>query len=423
MDQGSYTIVMNGFDVIAVFVTLAAICGYLNFKLLKLPMTIGIMLLSLLGSLVVVVWGSFSPGLLESEARALVETVDFNLTLMHGMLSFLLFAGALHVNLADLRRQGLLIAILATVGTVGSTFVNGFLAYWVLDLIGAGMPLIYCLLFGALISPTDPIAVIGILRRAGAPKSLETKIVGESLFNDGVAVVVFVVLLEIAVDGGKPSLGGVSMLLLEEGGGGVVLGLVLGLLGVFTLRSLDDYSVEVLITLALVMGGYALSFAIHVSGPLAMVVAGLIIGNHGRRWAMSDHTREHVDTFWKLLDEILNAVLFVLIGVEVLLVSWNVSHARAVAILIPAILLCRFFWVGVPVSLLRRVLPISTHAIKIITWAGIRGGISVALALSLPAGSEREFIVSITYGIVVFSVVVQGLTVGPLLRRLSPQPE
>lgn len=414
---------MNIFDVVAVFVSLAAVLAYLNFKLLKLPMTIGIMLLSLVGSLILVLWDAFVPGVLQSEAKAVVETVDFNQTLMHGMLSFLLFAGALHVNLADLKRQGVLIAVLATVGTVASTFLNAFLTYWILNLVGVSLPFIYCLLFGALISPTDPIAVIGILRSAGAPKTLETKIVGESLFNDGVAVVVFVVLLKMAVGGDEPTFPSVSLLLLEEGGGGIVLGLLLGAIGVLTLSSLDEYSVEVLITLALVMGGYALSFVIHVSGPLAMVVAGLIIGNHGRNWAMSDLTRDHIDTFWKLLDEILNAVLFVLIGVEVLLLSWNTSHATAVAVLIPVILLCRFICVGVPISLLRRALPIGAHAVKIITWAGIRGGISVALALSLPAGSEREFILSVTYGIVVFSVVVQGLTTGPLVRRLSPQPE
>ncbi len=414
---------MNIFDVVAIFVSLAAVLAYLNFKLLKLPMTIGIMLLSLLGSLILVLWDAFVPGVFQSEAKTVVETVDFNQTLMHGMLSFLLFAGALHVNLADLKRQGVLIAVLATVGTVASTFLNAFLTYWMLNLVGVSLPFIYCLLFGALISPTDPIAVIGILRSAGAPKALETKIVGESLFNDGVAVVVFVVLLKIAVGGDEPTFAGVSLLLLEEGVGGIVLGLLLGAIGVLTLSSLDEYSVEVLITLALVLGGYALSFVIHVSGPLAMVVAGLIIGNHGRNWAMSDLTRDHIDTFWKLLDEILNAVLFVLIGVEVLLLSWNTSHATAVAVLIPVILLCRFICVGVPISLLRRVLPIGAHAVKIITWAGIRGGISVALALSLPAGSEREFILSVTYGIVVFSVVVQGLTIGPLVRRLSPQPE
>ncbi len=413
---------MNLFDLAAVIVSAAAILAYVNHQVLRLPMTIGVMVLSLGCSLIMVLAGRLGFTSMETWAIQVLAQVDFNEALMHGMLSFLLFAGALHVNLDDLKRQGPIIAVMATVGTVGSTFVNGFLAFWILDLLGIGLPFIYCLVFGALISPTDPIAVIGILRVSGTPKTLETQIVGESLFNDGVAVVVFLVLLGIASGDFDPTPTAVSLLLLEEAGGGIVFGLILGALGIGALRTVDNYSVEALITLAIVMGGYAASFAMHVSGPLAMVVAGLIIGNHGRRWAMSEQTRAHVDTFWELIDEVGNAVLFLLIGLEVLLLAFGASTIAASLLLIPAVLLCRMFWVGLPVLLLQRVMPFSTHAIKILTWAGLRGGISVALALSLPDGPERDTLLVITYVIVIFSIVVQGLTTGPLIRKLDPVP-
>ena len=405
----------------ALVVTAAAALAYVNHRWLGLPMTIGIMLLSLAGSVALVLVGRFGPSSFTEAVAALVGGVQFDTTLMHGMLSFLLFAGALHVNLADLKRHGIFIAIMATFGTVGSTFLNGLLAYWLLGWLGFELPFIYCLLFGALISPTDPIAVIGILKVSGTPKGLQTQIVGESLFNDGVAVVVFLVLLGIAVSGETPTVSGTSLLLLEEAGGGVLFGLVIGGLAIAALRKVDGYSVEILITLAVVMGGYAASSLLHVSGPLAMVVAGLIIGNHGRRFAMSDRTREHLDTFWELIDEILNAVLFLLIGVEVLLLTWSASYLMAGILLIPLVLATRFFWVGLPITLLRRVLPFASHSVKIVTWAGLRGGISVALALSLPQGEARDAILSITYLIVVFSIAVQGMTTGKLIRYLNPQ--
>lgn len=413
---------MEIFDLSALLVTAAAFFAYINHRWLKLPMTIGVMLLSLLGSVLLVIAGALGSESVIAWAENLVDNIGFDKALMHGMLSFLLFAGALHVNLEDLRRQSVFIALMATVGTVGSTFCNGFVAYWVFSLLGVDLPLIYCLLFGALISPTDPIAVIGLLKTAGAPKGLQTQIVGESLFNDGVAVVVFLVLLGIAASGAPPNAADISVLLLTEAVGGIVFGLVIGGIAILALRGLDAYSLEVLITLAVVMGGYALSFALHVSGPLAMVVAGLIVGNHGRQFAMSDRTREHVDTFWELIDEVLNAVLFVLIGVEVLLLTWAPATWAAVGIMIPVVLLTRLMWVGLPVMALRRVLPFASHAIKIITWAGLRGGISVALALSLPEGDARDTVLGVTYLIVVFSIVVQGLTTGPLVKRLNPQP-
>ena len=309
-----------------------------------------------------------------------------------------------------------MITILASVGVLSSTFIIGGLSWWLLGLLGTPIPFLYCMLFGALISPTDPIAVLGILKTANVSKSLETKIAGESLFNDGVGVVVFLVLLGIATSG-EVSASGVALLFAEEAIGGALFGLAIGWLAYRMLASVDNYQVEILITLALVMGGYTLAGALHLSGPIAIVVAGLLIGNHGRMFAMSNRTREHLDAFWELLDEILNAVLFVLIGLEVLALEFQSAWLIAGVALIPSVLFARFVSVGLPLSVMRRRRSFSRHAVKILTWGGLRGGISVALALSLPAGAERDLILAVTYVVVVFSILVQGLTVGRLIRR------
>ncbi len=405
------------FDVTAVLVTIAAVFSFINYRFIKLPAAIGLMLIALLISLGLIGLAALGfPGL-EQAVERLVLRIDFNETLMHGMLSFLLFAGALHVNINDLAKQKWVIATLATVGTVSSTFVVGLL-FWILtSTLGMDIPLVYCLLFGALISPTDPIAVLGILKSAGAPKSLETKITGESLFNDGVGVVVFIVVLKLATGGGELSGSEIALLFVEEALGGVVFGLILGGLAYWMLIRVDNYSVEVLITLALVMGGYSLALAIHTSGPIAMVVAGLLIGNHGRRLAMSERTREHLDTFWELVDEILNTVLFVLIGFEVLILAFSVKTAIAAALTIPMVLFARFICVGTPIRLMRLRREFTPGVIKILTWGGLRGGISVALALSIPPGPERDVILPVTYSVVVFSILVQGLTIGGVIRK------
>ena len=405
---------MKLFNILAVLITLSAVFSYLNYRFIKLPTTIGVMVISLLGSLGIAVIGSLGFGL-EEDALRLLKSIDFDETLLHGMLSFLLFAGALHIDLDRLARQKWIIGTLATVGTVGSTFMIGILAWLVLDLLNIGLPLMYCLLFGALISPTDPIAVLGILKKARVPESLETKISGESLFNDGVAVVVFLVLLQIAAGGHNITAGTVAWLFAKEALGGIVYGLVIGVIAYAMLKSVDNYQVEVLITLALVAGGYALADTLHLSGPLAIVVAGLLIGNHGRLLAMSDRTRKNLDTFWELVDEVLNAVLFVLIGLEVLVLSWNHSYLIASALLIPLLLLSRFVSVALPIVVMRCFRTFSPNVIKILTWGGLRGGISVAMALSLPPGRHRDIILTITYAVVIFSIVVQGLTVGKLV--------
>jgi CPA1 family monovalent cation:H+ antiporter len=348
---------------------------------------------------------------IQNKATVVLEGIDFNKALMHGMLSFLLFSGALHVNLEDLAQHKWIISILATFGVVMSTFIVGSIAWIVFLLIGLKLPFIYCLLFGSLIAPTDPIAVIGILKKAGVPKSLETKITGESLFNDGVAVVVFLVIMGIVTGGHDVTAGHIMLLFMEEAVGGVLFGLAIGWIAYRMLKSVDNYQVEVLITLALVMGGYALANAIHVSGPIAMVVAGIFIGNRGRLFAMSEKTREHLDSFWELIDEILNAVLFLLIGLEILVLTVKGNYLIAGLIMIPVVLLARFISVGVPVTFMRRVRDFSPHAVKIMTWGGLRGGISVALALSIPNGPEREALLTVTYIIVIFSILVQGLTI------------
>jgi len=406
---------MKLFNILAVLITLSAGFSYINHRFIRLPTTIGVMVIALLVSLGLIALGPLGFGLKE-DARLLLNSIDFDETLLHGMLSFLLFAGALHVNLADLARQKYIIGTLATLGVIGSTFIIGFTSLWILGWLGIELPFTYCLLFGALISPTDPIAVMGILKRAGVPESLETKITGESLFNDGVAVVVFLVLLEIATGTQGVTAASVAALFLQEAVGGLIFGLLIGAIAYWMLKSVENYQVEILITLALVTGGFALADVLHLSGPIAIVVAGLLIGNHGRMLAMSDEVRDHLDKFWELVDEILNAVLFVLIGLEVLILTFNRAYILAGIILIPLLLAVRFVSVGIPVVILKRFRTFSPHVIKILTWGGLRGGISVALALSLPAGENREAILAVTYAIVVFSIIVQGLTIGRLVK-------
>jgi len=399
---------MDILNTAAILITLAAVFSYLNYRFLKIPTTIGIMLISLLMSLGLLGFHALGLGQIEQQAERMVRGIDFYETLMDGMLSFLLFAGALHVNLEDLSKQKWVIVLLATVGVLVSTFLVGMLAWLIFNGLGIHMPLIYCLVFGALISPTDPIAVVGVLKSVGVAKTLETKIAGESLFNDGIGVVMFLVMVGIATGSGQPDVKHISLLLLQEAGGGAVFGLLAGGLTFYLLRSIDSYQVEILLTLALVMGGYTVASALHLSGPIAMVVAGRLL-------AMSDSTREHLDSFWELVDEILNAVLFVLIGLEILLLSFHEEYLLATIAIIPAVLLARFVSVGLPITVMRRFRTFSPRVIEILTWGGLRGGISVALVLSLPGGTEREVILFATYGVVVFSILVQGLTIGPLV--------
>jgi CPA1 family monovalent cation:H+ antiporter len=407
------------FTTLAILLTLAAVFAYINHLYIRLPTTIGVMLIALLFSLVLVLLEPLGIPF-ELQAMAMLERIDFSDTLLKGMLSFLLFAGALHVNLNDLAKQGRVIGVLATVGVAVSTAITGFVVYGISGALGLQIPLLYCFLFGALISPTDPIAVMVLLKSAGIPKTLETKVAGESLFNDGVGVVLFLILFEVATGRAELTAGSIATLFVQEAIGGIVFGLGLGYIAFLMLRRVDRYTVEVLITLALVTGGYALASQLHISGPLAIVVAGLLVGNHGRMLAMSETTREHLDTFWELTDEILNAVLFVLIGLEVLVIPFETSGLVLALAAIPIVLAARATSVGLAISALRPFRSFMPGTLPVLTWAGLRGGISVALALALPAGAARDLLLPATYAVVIVSIVVQGLTVKRLVRRVVP---
>ncbi|MCG6869051.1 MAG: sodium:proton antiporter [Gammaproteobacteria bacterium] len=394
--------------------------AYLNHRFVGIPTTIGVMASALILSLALIGLDAvgIAQGLRQYE-ESFLRSIDFSDVLMQGMLSLLLFAAALHVDLDELKAYRLPVAALAVLGTLASTLVVAFGIWVVLPLAGVQLPPMYCLLFGALISPTDPIAVMGILRSAGAPKELELVIAGESLFNDGVGVVIFSLLLAMLASGVTPTLSQGLDLLLREAGGGLLFGLVLGLVAFRMLKSVDNYKVEVLLSLAAVTGGYALASRLHFSGPLAMVVAGLIIGNHGRALAMSDTTRRYLDMFWELIDEILNAILFVLIGMEVLLVVFSVNLLIAASLAVAVTLLARLLTVGLPMAALESAINLPPGSWKVLTWGGLRGGISVALALSLPIGPERNTVVALTYGVVVFSILAQGLSIGRLARQAA----
>jgi monovalent cation:H+ antiporter, CPA1 family len=401
---------MTAIQITALLVTLTALFSYLNFRFIKQPTTIGVMLIALIASMVLIGFGHLEPDFAR-KIRQILMSVDFDKALMQGMLSFLLFAGALQINLNDLAEQKNVVFVLAFGGVVISLFLVGTVIYFVTGLLGLSLNYAWCLLFGALISPTDPVAVLSILKSAGVPRSLEIQIAAESLFNDGIGVVAFLVCSEIATAGRGASFGRITELFLIEAVGGAAFGLAAGWVTYLLLKSVDNYQVEVLLTLALVMGGYALASALHLSGPIAIVVAGLLIGNHGRRFAMSRNTREHLDMFWELLDEILNAVLFVLIGLEVLVITFTRQLLVAGLLAIPSVVLARWVSVGMPITIMRLWRQFSSGSVRIMTWGGLRGGISVALALSLPLGPQRDLVLVMTYIIVVFSIIFQGLTI------------
>ncbi len=410
------------FTAIGAVITLAAVFGYLNHRFLRLPPTIGVVVIALVASLGTIGIDAVVPSLgIGGAVRTAILGIDFHEVLMKGMLSFLLFAGALHVNLGDLLSRKWAIGSIATVGVVLSTFLVGFAVYGVTQALGLPLALIYCLVFGALIAPTDPIAVLGILKTVKVPASLQAKIAGESLFNDGVGIVVFIIMTAIAVGsahGGSITALDVVILFVRETLGGAALGLATGFLAYYAMKSIDDHNVEVMITLALVMATYGIASALHLSGPIAVVLAGILIGNRGSRFAMSETTREHVHTFWSVLDEMMNAALFLLIGFEVVALSLTGEVGILMALAIPIVLAARFVSVGTPLTLLGLRREYTKGAIPVLTWGGLRGGISVALALSLPAGPEREIILAVTYAVVIFSIVVQGLTVRALVERV-----
>ncbi|MFP6777390.1 MAG: sodium:proton antiporter [Alphaproteobacteria bacterium] len=408
----------------AVIVTLAALFGYINHRWLGLPHAIGIVVIALLASLGAIAIDAIFPVLALQEAvRPILANIDFHDVLMKGMLSFLLFAGALHVNLGDLLSRKWAIGTMATVGVLMTTFMIGFAVWGISLVLGIDIPLTYCLVFGALIAPTDPVAVLGILKTVKVPKSLEAKIAGESLFNDGVGVVVFIIMVAIATGGGGhggDSVGALDIIRLfaQEALGGAALGLAFGYIAYLALKSINEHNLEVLITLALVMLTYGVAAALHLSGPIAVVIAGLLIGNQGTRFAMSEKTRDHVQKFWSLLDEIINSALFLLIGFEVFALSISGNVAVLMIIAIPLTLTARFISVATPLTALSLRRDFTKGAITVLTWGGLRGGISVALALSMPESAIKETILAVTYGVVIFSIVVQGLTVKFVVKKM-----
>ena len=414
--------VYDYFSIAAILTVISALFGYLNVRFLKLPITIGLMVITIVFTIIIIAIGQFDDTLLIRE-RELIRQIDFKAVLLDVMLSFLLFAGALHTNFDQLKVQRGPVLVFATLGVLVSTFLVGIIMYYLLGLIGLDVDFIYCLLFGSLISPTDPIAVLGILKKAGAPKKLETKIVGESLFNDGVGVVIFLTIFAIASStSGEVNTFDIIKLFGQEVIGGVVLGGILGWITYRMMKSINDYEVEVIITLAAVMGGTLLAQEFHLSAPLAMVTTGLIVGHDTvRDSAMSEITETYVDKFWELIDVFLNTILFVLIGMEMLILTFETSYIIAGLIAVPIVLLCRYASLWLPIKFFSKRLDFVPKTNLIMTWGGLRGGISIALALSLTPEMNRELFLVITYIIVVFSIIGQGLTVEPVIKRLTQE--
>ena len=410
---------MTDFQTIAILLTFAALGSYVNKRFLHLPTSAGMMLLALLIS-----WAAMGAGHIGwvdlTPASAFISNIDFSSLFLHGMLSFLLFAGALHVDLAELKKYRSVVALLATVGVVLATFVTGSLIWGLAHRLGFDIPYLYALLFGALIAPTDPVAVLGILKETSVARSLRLKISAESLLNDGVGVVMFLILLNLITypqQANDLDWGNITALILWQGIGSITLGLALGWIAYILLRGIDDYKTEVLLTLAVVSGGYSFAEAIKVSAPITMVIAGLVIGNHGRAFVMSDKTRKHLDMFWELVDDILNAVLFALIGLEIMIVPFTENLFVIGMLAILATLIGRFISVSIPIRLLKSRIRFEKGAVTLLTWGGLRGGISIAMALSLPASDYKNIILDMTYLTVVFSVLFQGTTFGYVVRK------
>jgi CPA1 family monovalent cation:H+ antiporter len=413
---------MSIFAIASILVGLSAFFGYLNHRYLHLPHTIGLVVIALVASLIIIVVDLISPSLhIAQDVAGILRKIDFNETLMHGMLSFMLFAGALHADMSALKARRWTITTMACIGTMMSTFLIGGAMWFVFGIAGINFPIIWALVFGALISPTDPVAVLGLFKTVKVPDTLKATMAGESLFNDGIGVVVFTVVVAIAVasagQGGEMDALTIAKLFFTEAVGGAVLGFVAGYIGYRAMYGINEVSLEVLITLALVMVTYSLAIFLHLSGPIAMVVAGLFIGNHGVQYAMSDHTREGVEQFWTLMDEILNSVLFLLIGLEVFVIADSFEHLWFAIIAIPVVLVARALSVSIPISILARWQTFKKGAVLVLIWGGLRGGIAVALALSLPENEYKATILSITYGVVLFSIIVQGLTIKKLVER------
>jgi CPA1 family monovalent cation:H+ antiporter len=402
------------FEIASLLLVLSGIFGWLNHVVLKLPHTIGLLVMALLASIMLLVLEKIFPALgITTTLQSAIAQIDFNATVMEGMLAFLLFAGALHVDFSYLRTQAWAIGLMASIGVITSTFIVGFGLFFIAPIIGFEIPLIWALVFGALISPTDPVAVLSLLKSINVPHALEAKIAGESLFNDGVGVVVFAIMVTIATSqaGTEVTAMQIGELFVVEAIGGALLGLITGWIAYKAMATMDEHMLEILLTVGIVAATYAIALRLHLSGPIAVVIAGLLIGNRGASLAMSDHTRSTMFGFWELIDEILNSVLFLLIGLEVLVIALDPSFAWLAILTIPLVLSARLIAVSIPILALSLRQTFTAGAIPVLTWGGLRGGISVALVLSLPDIPEKPVLLACTYAVVLFSIIVQGLTV------------
>lgn len=400
---------MNFLDIASIVLVLSALFATINYKVFKLPTTIGVMLISLLVSsslLAVKYIGNVDIGFIYSWVRQ----IDFSNTLVNGMLGALLFAGALNINFSELKSRLKIITVLATFGVLFSTVVVGYLTFYICQIMGIQISLLYCMAFGALISPTDPIAVLAILRKIGVSKWLELDVTGESLFNDGVGYVVFTLFLGLAMGEQSLSTSSVVLFFLQEALGGILFGLAISLISYLLIRSVNDYHIEILITIALVIAGYNLATIIHVSAPIAIVVAGIVTGNLSRQ-AMQFTSKKYLSIFWDVIDEVLNCILFVLLGIEVLGIAWNFQFIYLGFFAIIIVLFSRWLSVFIPVKLMQKSTFFSPRSIKILTWGGLRGGLSVAMALLIPSGQEKQIILIMTYACVIFAIFVQGTTI------------
>ncbi|WP_374329266.1 cation:proton antiporter [Soonwooa sp.] len=410
----------------SVLIVLASIFSYINYRFLKLPSTIGIMVIAIAVSIFLVFFGEAVLPRTFGHLHDLMNSINFTEVLMGAMLNFLLFAGGIHININDLKEQIWPVVVFSTVGVVISTFIVGFGVFYILPLVGIEMPLLYCLVFGALISPTDPVAVLSILKQANVSKSLETKVAGESLFNDGMAVVFFAVLLQLAtgvdIDITAES---IAVLLMKEAGGGMLLGVLLGYFTSRLMREVDDYIISVLVTLSVVMGGYLIAKQLHISGPLTMVAAGLFMGNFNKNFKMKSITQDYLIKFWELIDEILNAVLFLFIGFELLMIKDLDHYMIPGLIAIVIVLIARFISIWGPTQFMSFKSRFTPQTVKVLVWGGIRGGVSIALAMSIPKSEYSTIILSITYCVVVFSIIVQGLSIGKVAnpKKIATEEE
>jgi CPA1 family monovalent cation:H+ antiporter len=409
---------MSQFELVAMLLILTATFSWVNVKLAVMPHTIGLLVMGLSASLIVIGAEAVMPGLFNYEGLSvLLRQVDFQQTVLEGMLAFLLFAGALHVDVVSLRSRALTIGTMASLGVVASTAIIGSVVWAASDLLGVTISLPWALVFGALISPTDPVAVLATLKAVKVPKGLKIVMTGETLFNDGVGVVLFAVLVHAAT-GDEFGAFQVAEMFVVEAFGGAALGAVTGYVAYRAMRAIDDYSIEVLISLALVVGTYAIASRLIVSGPLAVVVAGLLVGSRGPRDALSEETQRYLFGFWTLVDEMLNSVLFLLIGLEVLVLRFEPAFGWLMALAVPLVLVARLIAVSGPVLLLGMFRKFESGTIPVLTWGGLRGGISVALALSLPEGAEKSALLAATYGVVLFSLIVQGLSLRAVIQRV-----